>query len=309
MRYKASIAMNSRTLTDGVFYLKRLPVLLMILAFASGCLSSPPLSTWSEKKEASIRANRNGLAAYGRGNYSVALDNYLEALRLSRSIEDMDGIAVNLINLSSTYRKTGNYDSAHKYVDEIINADQGQFNEKYIAESIYIKATLFVAQDLRDSIQLLVDEGLLVCSKVSCDSEGKLYNLKAKDAFLNKNYASALIYAKKAMVFNEKQAELKETANSLRLMAKASTELEKYKDGLVFYSKALALDKKLGLSHKIEADLRGLGFLFFKQEKYDDALKYFERALSVSLSSSTENSRTEDIIDMVRRCREEIDGS
>ena len=280
--------------------------LLLALTFNSACISSPPLSPLSKNKEASILANNAGKLAYADEHYKEALDNYLEALRLSRSIEDLDGIAINLINISSTYEKMGDYVSAYKYVDKIIFPSQVGFNEKYVVEALYLKSTLLISQDMYDPVPALIDEALIVCSRLKCKIEGKLYNLMSKGAFLSGKYDDALMYAKKAMPINEKYAELKETANSFRFMARASTKLQKYKDASAFYNKALLLDKKLGLSFRIEADLMGLGFLFFEQEKNEIALNYFKRALSVSASSFDGEVKNEEVKEMIRRCQEKI---
>jgi len=284
----------------------RLFVATFLLSLASGCASYPARPVLSESKELALGVNKLGNSAFKRGNYREALTLYNEALRYNRSIEDRDGIAINMINLAATYRKLEGYESAHEHADAILSSSGIEFAALHLAEASYIKALLYADRREFESAVASIENGMQFCSKAGCDSEGRFYNLLARIAAQKGEPEKALVYAKRGLVLSRRHDDLREVANALRLVADTKREMKLYGGTGKLYEEALATDKELGLADKIAADLRGLGHLFFEQDRFEDALRYFNRALSVSENTETDEEGIALASELIEKCRERL---
>src|SRR3989344_8981917 len=90
-------------------------VLAIVLA---ACGQNPPRP--SEAQQAAVQWNQRAQVAYARSDYAQALAHYQQALAMSRAIEDVNGIARELINLAVVHRKLGRPAPARAALDEIL---------------------------------------------------------------------------------------------------------------------------------------------------------------------------------------------
>ncbi|MBW2062909.1 MAG: tetratricopeptide repeat protein [Deltaproteobacteria bacterium] len=263
-------------------------LLILLLALAmEGCGGSKkPTPSGFYKKEASL--NKKAKEAYANRRYNKALVLYKEALNASRAVEDIDLSAVNLINIAATYRALGQRDNAIRTVDEILEASHIKYPVARLSEAAFIKALLLKdAQDYTGA-RKMADKAMDFCLKANCGAQGKIFNLKARLAFLERDLPKTLALGQTGLKINRAQKNEQETANSLRLIADVKTEKAEYADARALYEEALVHDKELGLSKKIALDLRKIGVLLKKQGLSKEALKYFQRAYSVSLGGKDE---------------------
>ena len=87
---------------DKFFVCCLLSTVCCLLLIGCGGPSAPTLSAIHEK---AVEHNQKAAKAVEEGNYEKALAYYMEALRVNRSIENTEGIAVNLINIAVLYQK------------------------------------------------------------------------------------------------------------------------------------------------------------------------------------------------------------
>ena len=73
-----------------------------LLLIGCGGAQTPTLSAVNLR---AIEYNQNATKALENGDYEKALAYYMEALKVNRSIENTEGIAVNLINMAVLYQK------------------------------------------------------------------------------------------------------------------------------------------------------------------------------------------------------------
>ncbi|MBW2053965.1 MAG: tetratricopeptide repeat protein, partial [Deltaproteobacteria bacterium] len=79
---------------------------ILVFVLINGCGGAKKLSPSEfHKKEAGL--SKKAKAAYEAGRYEKALFFYQEALKASRAVEDVDLIAINLINIAVVYRQMG----------------------------------------------------------------------------------------------------------------------------------------------------------------------------------------------------------
>ena len=252
-------------------------ILTAVLALAAACASNPPVL--SPQQETAIQYNQRGRTAFEQGDYSEARAAYQQALAIHQSVENTDGIATELMNLSIVYRRLGDTAAAHGALDQIINPSGLSFSSAQRAEAAYRKASFYLEDGNRNEAKTWADKALGLCQ--GCTTEGRLYNLLARMS-LPGNPQETLNFARRAQAQNRNAGDKVEEANSLRLIADASFATGDFKTAQQLYGDSLALDKDTGSAAKIALDLMGLGRSLARHARRAEAADYFQRAYSVS---------------------------
>jgi tetratricopeptide (TPR) repeat protein len=243
----------------------------------AGCVSSAPRLT--VQQEAAIQYNQRGEAAFRQGDFALARDEYQKSLAIHRSVENQEGVAGELMNLSLVYRRLGNSSDAHGALDQIISSPGLPFDDKQRAEAAYRKASLYL--DDADDAQARVWAGRALDFCRGCQAEGRIYNLQARMT-LSARPTESLQLARRALALNRSAGNKTEEANSHRLIADASYLTHDYLGAQAAYQAALRLDKETGTAEKIVLDLMGVGRGLARQGKRKEAMDYFQRAYFVS---------------------------
>lgn len=252
-------------------------VLLVLLV---ACGQNPPRP--SEAQQAAVQWNQRAQTAYVRGDYAQALAHYQQALAMSRAVEDVEGIARELINLSTVYRRLGQRDKSRESLDAVLAPAGIPFTAAQRAEATY-RLALFAAEDGdAPAAQEWSDQALALCASAVCASEGAIRNFQAGLRLGAGDAATAREFARRALEINRRHGDRVEEANSLRLLADAASRLRDHAAAVDGYRQALAIDKAAGASHKIVVDLLGLGQAALAQGKRGEAADYFRRARSVA---------------------------
>jgi len=243
----------------------------------AGCVSSAPRLT--VQQEAAIQYNQRGEAAFRQGNFALARDEYQKSLSIHRSVENQEGVAGELMNLSLVYRRLGNSSDAHGALDQILSGHGLAFDERLRAEAAYRKASYYLDDADDAQARLWAGRALDLCR--GCPAEGRIYNLQARMA-LSARPAKSIQLARRALTLNRSAGNKIEEANSHRLIADAAYQTQDYPAAQAAYEAALQLDKESGAAEKIALDLMGLGRSLARQGKRKEAREYFQRANFVS---------------------------
>lgn len=250
---------------------------LVLAVLLAACGQNPPRP--SEMQEAAVQWNQRAQAAYGRGDYEQALTHYQQALAVNRAIEDVDGIARELINLSTVYRKLGQRGPARASLDVMLAPGGIPFTPAQRAEATY-RLALHAGEDGdATAAQTWSDQALALC--LACPAEGAIRNFQGGLRLAAGDTAAARELARRALEINRRHGDRVEEANSLRLLADAALRLQDSAGATDGYRQALAIDKLDGAPHKIAADLIGLGQAELARGKRTEAADYFARARSV----------------------------
>ena len=252
-------------------------VLAVVLALATGCGSNPPALT--EQQETAIQFNQRGETAFRRGDYAQALQEYQGALAIHRSVENVAGVATELLNLSVVHRRLGDKTTAQTTLDQILTESSPAFSADQKAEAAYRKAGFYLDDGNESEARSWLNKALEYCH--ACGAEGRLYNLMARMALAGQPQ-DAMNHARRALALNRNAGDKNEAANSLRLIADAAFLSGDFKTAQQSYDDALRLDKDIGAAAKIALDLMGLGRCVARQGRRAEAVEYFQRAYSVS---------------------------
>jgi tetratricopeptide (TPR) repeat protein len=243
----------------------------------TACAGNPPVLT--EQQQDAIQFNQRGETAFRRGDYAQALQEYQGALSIHRSVENVAGVATELLNLSVVYRRLGDKAAAQTTLDQILMDKSLAFSADQKAEAAYRKAGYYLDDGNETEAQSWVNKALEYCH--GCGAEGRLYNLLARMALASQPQ-DAVNHARRALALNRNAGDKNEEANSLRLIADAAFQLGDFKTAQQSYDDALRLDKDTGAAAKIALDLMGLGRSIARQGRRAEAVEYFQRAYSVS---------------------------
>jgi len=249
----------------------------MLVVLTTSCGSNPP--TLTEQQQDAIQFNQRGEAAFRRGDYAQALQEYQGALAIHRSVENIAGIATELLNLSVVYRRLGDKSAAQTALDQILMDKSLAFSADQKAEAAYRKAGFYLDDGNEPEALSWLNKALEYCH--GCGAEGRIYNLMARMALAGRPQ-DAMSHARRALALNRSAGDNNEAANSLRLIADAAFKLEDFKTAQQSYDDALRLDKESGAAAKIALDLMGLGRSVARQGRRAEAVEYFQRAYSVS---------------------------
>lgn len=275
----------------------RTPHLFLVAALSfllASCFGGgPDLPVLTEQQAAALRWNNQGHLAFKDGAYEQALAAYRKALEINRSTEDADGIALELVNISTVYDRLGDRANSLSALDQILVPSGIPIPPARKAEAAYRKAVYFFEDGDAAQASAWSDKTLALCQGASCPVEGRLFNLKARMELSKKNTAASLSHARRALTVNRSTGDKIEEANSLRLIADASFHSRDFATAQQFYDDALRLDKEAGSAAKIALDLMGLGHSLAQQGKRTDAADYFRRAYSVAEGAGDSKTRDE----------------
>ncbi len=262
------------------------------------CGQNPPRP--SEAQQAAVQWNQRAQAAYARGDHAQALVHYQQALAANRAIEDVDGVARELINLSTVYRRLGQRDAARAALDAVLAPGGIPFTSAQRAEAMH-RLALHAGEDGDTrAAQEGSDQALALCA--GCTIEGAIRNFQAGLRLSAGDAVTAREFARRALEINRRHGDRVEEANSLRLLADAALQQRDAVAAADGYRQALAIDKTDGASHKIMTDLLGLGQAALIQGKRGEAVDYFRRARSVAEAAgdATGRQRAETLLRAVK---------
>ncbi len=250
------------------------------------CGSAPPRP--SEGEERAVALNKRAQSAYRSGDLPGALALHEQALAANRAIENIAGIAAELMNIAALERQLGAGPRAHAPLDEILVAPAVPFPGAQRAEAAYRKAYFLFEDGQYAQASEWLEQVRTLCGAKECAAQGKAGNLRARIALERSDAPAARAHAHAALAINQRFADRTEQGNSLRLLGDAALALGDAVSAERSYAEALALDKALGLPSKIVLDLIGVGRSLRAQGRATDASEYFRRAQFVAIGAGDE---------------------
>ena len=252
---------------------------LAVLSLAA-CGGGEPIRPTPALVEEAYQWNQRAESAYRRGDLDVALDASRHALDLYRSLEDSDGVARELANLSSIHLARGETDQAVAVLTPILAQGGAPFRAGHRAEAAYRIAVIEAARSPARAGEWL-DRAEQHCGS-GCESQGQLLNLRARLLLAAKQPAPALALARRALGIHEKRGDRQEQANSRRLLGDIALGNAQPVEARADYQRALEIDKDEAVPRKIFADLMGIGMTFAAERRREEAATHFRRARDVA---------------------------
>ena len=267
------------TLVDGEVL--RLISVIVACAILLSCAQQPSRAVPAREASA-IDANRRGDASFNRGEYEDALRFYREALRIAQSLEDVEGIASNAINVSIVYQRLGRSVDARQSLAPVIDSKTLVFTEARRAAAALRLAILDLDDRKLVGATEWSDRAATWCMRGNCGIADAIDNVRARIALETGNIPIAVVLAGAALQVSRTTENRVETANALRLLGDAAIRSADAKSAIASLSEALAIDRDLASPRKIWLDLVALGRASVLAVDAESARRYYQRALAVS---------------------------
>lgn len=260
--------------------MSRTLLLFGLVALLAACGGGEPIKATPALVEEAYQWNQRAESAFRRGDLVVALESSRRALDLYRSLEDSDGVARELANLSSIHAARGETDQAVAVLAPILAEGGTPFQSRHRAEGAYRIAVIEASRNQASAGEWLAQAERHCQSE--CEVLGRILNLRARLLLGGKQIAEAQALARRALSLHEKRGDRQELANSLRLLGDIALANTSPADAREHFRRALVIDKDEAVPHKIFADLMGMGRSFLAEGRRAEAATHFQRARAVA---------------------------
>jgi len=262
-----------------------LPALPLLLLLAAGCAQNSPNPqtpvTSAARQAAAIEANRKGEAYVRHGELENAARSYAEALRLSQSLEDAEGIAANAINLSIVRQRQGRFSDARAALGALTESRSLRFSPVRQAEAALRQALLDLDERKVASAEEWVAKAAGQCGE-RCPLAGAIHNVRAQLALQSGQVDAAAASARAALSASRSAGDRAETANAMRILGVTALRSGDLAAARTQLEQALTIDREIGAPRKIAFDLVALGRAAALGGDREGARAFYARALAVS---------------------------
>ncbi|HEV3009508.1 MAG TPA: tetratricopeptide repeat protein, partial [Burkholderiales bacterium] len=225
---------------------------LILVGLLLGC-AQPPKSTTAARQEGALEANRKGETYVRHGELDSAARSYREALRLSQSLEDPEGIAANAINLSIVRQRQGRFADARASLAAVLEQPHLRFSQARLAEVTLRHALLDLDENRFSGANEWVSRAARHCGE-RCPLASAIHNVRAQLALVAGRVDEAAAAARNAHDASRAAGDRAELANALRLLGITALRGGDFKTARTHLEQALALDREIGAPRKIALD-------------------------------------------------------
>lgn len=214
--------------------------------------------------------------AYDRGDYQVALRRYEMALQVDVAVENISGIAIDMLNLARVNQQLGREEMANAYLDKLLQEEALQFEQPHLAAAATQKSLLVLRRGDVAGARRWLEKASAWCV-AECMLASVIDNARAAIALREKDSVQALHWADRAASASRGAMPL-EYANALRYKSEARLMQGEFLAAMQMADEALAVDKALGVSEKIKLDLLLLAAAYEGQGDAEQAKRFRVRA-------------------------------
>lgn len=225
------------------------------------------------------------------GEYDLAIELYLSALRTFEQLKDKAGIARvnNLMGMAHLHLKR--YEEALNYFSQALATYQ-QLNNRERVATCYNNLGLVQMEkgNYARAIELifkgwLINDSLGLRNKVAVS-----YNDLGRVYFKKGDYLQALAFFKKALVTNIAIDRVTKIPENYNRIADCYRQLKQYEEAIQYYQTALKKASALGLKEQVKIAYEGLATCHAKQNDFQKAYHYYQ--LFHQLSDSIFNAES-----------------
>ncbi|MBI5891438.1 MAG: hypothetical protein HZB47_12320 [Nitrosomonadales bacterium] len=239
--------------------------------------------TRSARQEQATEFNQRAQRAYQRGEYQVAAAFYENALQLDVAVENVNGIAINMLNLAKVNQVLGNSALSQRFLDSLLEDKSLQYAPQHLAAAAVQKSLLRLQDGDVAGATIWADKAAAWCT-TDCLLAGVIDNARASIALHEKDAEQALYWSERAAAANKGESPL-EYANALRLAASARLLKNENDSALRLLEEALVIDKSLGLPEKIRQDLLLSAQAHEKSGRVEQAAQFRDRAARIAATA------------------------
>jgi tetratricopeptide (TPR) repeat protein len=237
----------------------------------------------SARQQQATDFNQRAQRAFLRGEYQAAATLYENALQLDVAVENVNGIAINLLNLARVHLVLGNKVLAERCLDSLLEDHALHYPLIHLSAASLQKSLLRLQENDAAGAMNWVDRASAYCT-VDCNLGGVIDNVRASIALHGSDAEKTLYWSERAASENKGASPL-EYANSLRLAASGRLLKSEPDTALRLLEEALEIDKSQGLPEKIRQDLLLSAQAHEKSGRAEQAAQFRERAARIAATA------------------------
>ena len=295
MRQKVEMRNQKSRIKKTVFLIPLFSFLISVFLFS--CASSK-LPEMSKIQMQAVEFNQRGVHAVESESYDKALLEFQKSLQLNTSIDNQNGVAVNLLNLGRLYLLMNRFDDARVVFDRAIKTGVS-LNDPLILSEGYasLGRYYYLTGNNKDALDVL-EKAVNIDRKQGNHTIGSKLNILGA-VYKNSNKLEDAEKAfNDALKLNKDYAREAEIADSLRGLGDVAAKKGDYQKAREIYENSLSIDKKIGKGNNVSLDLHSLGVASLKVNDVEKALDFFLRAYAVD-SSRVDNKRALNNLDKI----------
>src|SRR5574340_628130 len=190
---------------------------LCLMLAACGSAPEKPNFRIEQVNKLSARAD----AAFLQGEYEGAKNDYLQALRISQSIENAAGIAAMRFNLARVFREQAHPEQAHLQLDALFSEPALPYPAATLAAAAALKSRFYLEGNEPSPALSWAEKGEGYCQK-NCTVAGSLLLLRAQLAQRDNRLDEARKFADGAVAALNSGVQQLELANAQRFSGERS---------------------------------------------------------------------------------------
>lgn len=233
----------------------------VLAAVLAGCAGTP-LEPLPPLKLQALEAETQGARRFEQGRFDVAVAQFKEAQRLSRSLDDDAGLTRNFEHQARSELAAGLPQAAQATLASVPTSQRSISTGLLQAQAALAlqdnAAAHTTLQELRERCQ-------------ACAQSAAMSVLQARLALAQAQPAAAEKLLQPTLKPLAEQQEQRELANVWRLLAQAQTLQQRHAEALASAQQALSLDRALGLPDKIAADWQLMAQVHLARNNTGDA--------------------------------------
>lgn len=227
-------------------------------------------------------AELNEFAWRYRDNDSIGSAFAYEALKISTSINDVDGHSTSLMRLAVIKMYAGDYESAEKFSFKSLQLEEDRNNLRGIFRAKFQLVKINEKKGDYDTALIYAAQSLLITNTLNDYVEkAKMYSVLGTIYESKLDFGSAVIHHEESIKIREQLGEKIDLARSYLKLANALNSFKKYNEELINLQKGL----KLCLISKNEFLLSkfytNLGANYEIRQKKDSALIFYQKSLTI----------------------------
>ena len=274
--------------------------LFVIASFSllAACVQ-PPGKPLAAREAEAIEANHRAELRFRSGDFAGAVQQYQEALRIAQSVENVEGIAANAINLSIAYQRLGKHAEARASLEPVLDHFRLSFPPARLAQAALRRAVLDLDQRRLAGAAEWLEKASTWCGQQGCTLSSAINNVRGLLLLEQGHTDAAAASARAALEASWGSGDRVEAANAMRLLGNVAIRAGDAAAAIAPLTEALAIDRELALPRKIYLDLVGLGGASALGGERAAARTYYERALAVS-EADRDAQEAAEVRDLIR---------
>ncbi len=226
--------------------------------------------------------NNIGYIYRRKGNIALALESYMESLKIREESGDKKSIADSYINIANLHTSQSNYNIALEYNQKAFeNYNLKNYDEGVARSHTNIGIIYYYKGEFDEALKNYMSALKINEKQNNKKAAARAYNNIGLIHFEQGNYSSAVEYYNKSLEIKESLGDKKGIATGYNNIGKIYFTEKKYELAFNYYFKSLKIREELGDKSGMALSYDNLGSSYSNKGDYKKSMEYFEKSLTI----------------------------